>query len=214
MTVLYTPLDIEFTMPPVEDIYKWFDANKIYDPEFWVFKEGRHDWALAAASHVPENWQRIKPYEDWLAQDHKWSENAELVFAPGFEESLPGLAQAIRSMPFLEIGAVGLLKQKKEIEPHTDTKDPTNPKEPRRYMMYLTDIETNTFYVDDKLINIHPDYRAFAFNNTDAKHGAFPPRDDKILMSVVGILDQEWHEELIARSVAKFPDYVMEVEDQ
>jgi hypothetical protein len=212
--ILYTPLDIEFTPPSYDVVDAWFEANKIYDPEFWVFKEGRHNWAIAALSHVPERWDRIAPYERWMAQEFKQSEGAKLNFAPGFEAALPGLAHAVRQMPFLEIGAVGLLKQKKEIEPHRDTWNPTKPMEPSRYMIYVTDPFDNTFYMEDvdgskHLVTIHPEYRAFAFTNTLVKHGAFPPRANKILISVVGILDQPRHEELVNRSVAKFGDYVL-----
>lgn len=213
MTILYTPLDIKFDMPSYDDIIDWFDNNKIYDPDFWVFKEGRHEWALCAASHEPENWQRIKPYNDWLAQDHKESEGAKLRFAPHFCERLPGLVEAIKQMPFKEIGAVGMLKQLKNIEPHVDTYDPTLPLEPRRYMIYLTDPSQNTFYIEDQMHcimpEIHDTYRAFAFNSTDVKHGATPPNDVKILMSVVGILDHDRHNEMIERSVSKFGDYVI-----
>lgn len=221
MTILYTPIDIPDVKIDQVKLLEWFHENKIYDPEFWVFKDGRHEWALAAASQTPENWKRIKPYEDWLEQDHKPSEGAKLQFAPQFEETFPDLARAIRAMPFKEIGAVGLLKQLKYIEPHRDTKDPNNPQEPRRYMIYLTDPNENTFFMTDRYdeehvydLKINPDYPVFAFNNTDVKHGAQPPKGDKILISVVGIIDEERHEELIRRSVAKFEDWVVRLDDE
>lgn len=216
MKVLYTPIDIPNVSCNVERMLDWFEENKIYDPEFWVFKDGRHEWALAAASHEPENWKRIKAYEDWLEQDHKPSEGAELVFAPGFEDACPEIARAIRTLPFVEIGAVGLLKQLKYIEPHRDTKDPNEPTEPRRYMIYLTDPAKNTFFLTDRFdeeqryeVKINPDYPVFAFNNTDAKHGADAPLDTKILISVVGIIDEERHVDLINRSTQKFGDWVV-----
>lgn len=208
MTILYTPLDIKFEMPDQQALLDWFFANQIDEPDYWVFKEGRHEWALAAASQPVDDWTKIKPYEDWLAQKFTESKGAELRFAPGFEQ-FTGLVEAIKQMPFKEIGAVGLLRQLIYIEPHTDTKDITRPKEPCRYMIFLTDPYENTFFIDDELVKIHPDYRAFAFNNTDAKHGAHAPHGVKILISVVGILDHERHEEMIARSVAKFPEYVI-----
>lgn len=213
MTVLYTPLDIKVEPFDEQRLIDWFDENKIDEPDYWVFKEGRHEWALAAASQPVENWQRIKPYEDWLAQGHQQSPDAKLEFAPGFATQFPGLVKAIRQLPFIEIGAVGLLKQLKAIEPHVDTFDPTDPIEPRRYMMYLTAPNENTFYVQQDGTNvnvpINPEYRAFAFNSTDTKHGADFPVGTKILMSIVGILDQEKHEELIAKSLTKFPDWVI-----
>jgi hypothetical protein len=213
MTVLYTPLDIEVEPFESHAVIDWFDANKIDEPDYWVFKEGRHEWALAGASQPVNDWTKIKPYEDWLAQKFEPSTDAELHFAPGFESALPQIVAAIRQMPFKEIGAVGLLKQLIEIDPHTDTHDPSNPTEPSRIMMFLTEPSENTFYMLDqdqvKLAHIHPEYRAFAFNNNAAKHGALPPKDVKILLSVVGILDHAQHQELIERSVAKFADLVI-----
>lgn len=208
MTVLYTPLDIEFEMPDQAELESWFFANQIDEPDYWVFRDGRHQWALAAASQPVQDWTKIKPYEDWLAQEFQESEGAQLHFAPGFEQ-FTGLVDAIKQMPFKEIGAVGLLRQLIYIEPHTDTRDITYPKEPCRYMIFLTDPAENTFYIDDELVKIHPEYRAFAFNNTDAKHGAYAPHGVKILISVVGILDHEQHEKLVDRSVRRFRDFVI-----
>jgi hypothetical protein len=209
VTVLYTPLDIKVGPFDEQKLIEWFNINKIYEPDYWVFKDGRHEWALAGASQPVDNWQRIKPYEDWLAQKFTESDNALLHFAPGFAEAFPALVAVIDQMPFKEIGAIGLLKQLIEIEPHTDTHDPTQPNEPSRCMMFLTDPNENTFYIDGHdPVKIHPDYRAFAFNNKATKHGALPPKGVKILMSVVGILDHDAHDELIARSVNKFPQWV------
>ena len=101
--ILYTPLDIEFDPPAYADVDAWFESNKIYDPEFWVFKEGRHDWAIGALSHEPERWDRIAPYERWMAQEFQQSEGAKLRFAPGFEEALPGLADAVRQLSLIHI---------------------------------------------------------------------------------------------------------------
>jgi hypothetical protein len=208
--ILYTPLDITIEPFNETDLIEWFNCNKIDEPDYWVFKEGRHEWTLAGASQPVSNWQRIKPYEDWLAQKFVESNNAALHFAPGFAEAFPALVNVVHQLPFKEIGAVGLLKQLIEIDPHTDTPDPTNPDEPSRCMMFLTETSENTFYIEGHdPVRIHPEYRAFAFNNTAAKHGALPPRGVKILMSIVGILDHEAHKQLIQRSVNKFPEWII-----
>jgi len=125
----------------------------------------------------------------------------------------PGLVDCIMQLPFVEIGAVGLLKQLKEIEPHVDTFDPTMPTEPRRYLVLLTPPAENTFYIlkNDipEVVPVHPDYRAFAFNSTDTTHGAIAPSGIKILMSVVGILDHDAHAALITRSMDKFKEWTI-----
>ena len=214
MALLYLPLDLDFDIPSPSKVIDWFDRNKIDDPEFWVFKEGRHEWALTATNHEPERWDRIKPYTDWLDQQHQPRGNSELTFNPSFVEEFPELVQAIRQLPFIEIGAAGMLKQLKTIDPHTDTPDPTNPLEPRRYMFYLTEPDNNTFYVqkssgEQVSIVLPPDGRAFVFNNNDALHGASKPNGVKILMSVVGILDHAAHDDMIERSINRYGDYAV-----
>jgi hypothetical protein len=214
MALLYLPLDIDFDIPSPSKVIDWFDRNKIYDPDFWVFKEGRHEWALTATNHTPSRWDRIEPYTDWLGQSHIPREDAMTTFNPSFAEEFPELVRAITQMPFIEIGAAGMLKQLKIIDPHTDTPDPTTPLEPRRYMFYLTEPEGNTFYLqkatgEQVSIQLPRTCRAFAFNSIDALHGATEPCGVKILLSVVGILDHTAHKDLIARSLARYGDYAI-----
>lgn len=214
MKVAYTPLDIKFSIPEVNDVIKWFDANRIQEDDFWVFKDERHEWAIVACREQVQNWRSIDPYTKWIDSKFQMLPVTRLIFAPGFEKLFPELVTVIKKLPFKQIGVAGFLKQLSNIEPHIDTFDLTKPNEPARYLIYITNHDENTFYMEtlsgQRLdIDIHPHYRAFAFNNVDFKHGAETPHKTKILLSVVGILDHDKHDELISRSIRKFKDYVV-----
>jgi hypothetical protein len=45
----------------------------------------------------------------------------------------------------------------------------------------------------------------FAFNNVDVMHGTKPLTKFKLMMGIVGMVDEEQHMALLERSLAKFP---------
>jgi hypothetical protein len=97
-----------------------------------------------------------------------------------------------------------MMRQLGEIDEHRDTYDPNEPQEPRRYLIYLTDPQHNTFWVRNgdqrRVVDIPDQTRVFAFNNSETTHGALPPTGEKILLSVVGIIDDVRHQALLERS--------------
>lgn len=212
MTVIYTPIDIEFEVPDEQSIIDWFHAHKITDTEYWEYAEGRHEWCYVALRKEPENWRTYDAWLDW-AKERKPIKDAGLVFHPGFEEAFPGLAKCIRELPFDQIGTSGFIMQIGTIPPHQDAAYEIT--EPRRYIIYVTDPAYNTFYLehDGKKIfpSIDPKYRCFAFSNSDVLHGAEPTTRTKILLSTVGIMNEQKHKELIERSIAKFSDKVIRI---
>ena len=216
MTVIYTPIDIKFDIPDETSLYEWFENNKVIYSDHWSISEGKHEWALLASREQPDDWSTLDVYEKWMKNPFVEIDNASVFFNPDINDKLESLKELILKLPFKQIGAAGLIKQKDEIELHRDTYDPTQPLEPRRYLALLTDVKKNTFYLknrfDDRKYNIkiHSEYRVFCFNNTDVLHGAYAPFSDngKILLSVIGILDHEQHEKLLKKSIEKFHDYV------
>lgn len=138
MALLFLPLDINFICPPEQEIFEWFENNKILDLGDWNFRDGQHEWALVATGQPVTDWRSISAYASWQKQNYVYSSENKTKFAPGFAEKFPSIVSAIEQMPFKEIGAVGMLKQLAEIEEHRDTYDPNEPVEPRRYMIYLT----------------------------------------------------------------------------
>jgi hypothetical protein len=213
MTLLYTPIDIEFDLPDQDDIVEWFEQNRIEDLGEWNFRDGEHEWALVATGQPVSDWRSVAPYASWQAQGYQHNPNNMTRYAPGFTARFPGLFEAIERLPFREIGVVGMMRQLGEIDEHRDTYDPNEPQEPRRYLLYLTDPHHNTFWVRNgdqrRVVDIPDQTRVFAFNNSETTHGALPPTGEKILLSVVGIIDDARHQALLERSIALYGDYAI-----
>jgi len=214
MTVIYTPIDIEFEMPEEEDIIDWFRDHKITDSDYWEYKEGRHTWCYVALRKEPTSWRTYDAWLDW-ANSREPIDDFGVFFHPTFEERFPGLAYAVRQLPFSQIGTSGFIMQMGAIPPHNDTFDPSLPTEPRRYIIYATDPKYNTFYLEHNGKKYYPEidkkYRCFAFNNDDIVHGADNTNRTKILLSTVGVIDHNKHNELLDRSIKKFKDKVIRI---
>ena len=214
MTILYTPIDIEFDMPKEQDIIDWFEEHKILDTDYWEYTQNRHTWCLVVSRQPHEDWRRYKVWQSWT-NNRTAIDNPGLFFHPGFAEQFPGLANAISQLPFSQIGGGGFIKQMSEIPAHQDTDTGFDVTEPKRYLIYVTNPTHNTFYLEHQGKKYYPEidnkYRCFAFNNNDVLHGAESPSATKILLSVTGIIDNTQHTKLINRSMLKFKDKVIKV---
>jgi hypothetical protein len=212
MTIIYTPIDIEFEIPDEQEIVDWFNNHKIKEKDYWEYEQGRHEWCYVALRKEPKDWHTYEAWLDW-STERKPIKDAGLFFYPGFEERFPGLAKCVRELPFAQIGTSGFIMQIGEIPPHQDAAYEIT--EPRRYIIYVTDPDYNTFYLEHQGKRIFPEidkkYRCFAFNNSDVQHGAVPTNRTKILLSTVGIMDETKHQELLERSIKKFADKVLRI---
>jgi len=215
MTILFTPIDIDFEMPGEQELIDWYNSHVILDTDYWEYTENRHQWCLVASRQNLSNWRSFDGWKTWT-QNRELIHSNNLFFHDDFEQKFPSLANAIRQLPFKEIGAAGFIKQMgSEIRPHNDTDNDYDFIEPRRYVFFVSKIEENTFYLmpnGTKVYpNIHPKYRLSAFNNSACPHGADAPRGWKMLLSITGILDKEKHEALLQRSIEKFVDKVIRI---
>ena len=212
--ILYTPIDIEFDMPTEQKIIDWFHSHKIQESDYWEKKQNRHEWCYVALRKEPDSWYTYDAWVDW-STERQPIDNPKLIFHPGFEKEFPGLAKCVRELPFDQVGTSGFIMQLSEIPPHKDAIMSYDPTEPRRYVIYVTNPEENTFYLKHNgkkyYPKIDPKYRCFAFNNNDIEHGADSPKGTKILLSTVGIINTKKHNELIARSIDKFKDKVINI---
>jgi hypothetical protein len=213
MTLAYTPIDIAIELPDEQFILDWFEQHKVVDTDYWEYQANRHTWAIVACTKNLDNWRKI----DFSLWENRRDSvpDPSLFFHPGFIEAFPSLAEAIKKLPFKQLTYAGMILQMGEIGSHQDTYDHNDPSEPRRYNIYLTDPEYNTFYMckEENSERAKPKfddtYRCFAFNNSECWHGAEPTNRPKIMIATTGIVDNEAHKELIARSVEKFKDKVL-----
>lgn len=210
MNLAYLPIDIPMPILNETKLLEWFENHKLLDTDYWEYQQGRHTWALVSTCKMTTDWRR---FDSTMWENRRVeSENQGVLFHPGFQDEFPEIANCIKQLPFKQLTVSGMLYQMNEISTHKDTADPHNPTEPRRYTIYLTNPEYNTFYVsktetsEKVLVKVDPNYSCFVFNNTNVWHGALKNNRPKIILTTAGILDNEKHEELLARSLEKFKD--------
>jgi hypothetical protein len=208
MKLAYLPIDIPTPIVDEKKILDWFENHKLLDTDYWEYQQGRHAWAMTSTCTPPKHWRR---YDSEMWQNRRQiGDNQGVLFHPGFEDAFPEIANCIKQLPFKQLTVSGMLFQLGEIPPHQDETDIWNPTEPRRYSIYLTSSEHNTFYVSktpdsEKIfVNINPEYSCFVFNNTDCWHGAIKNDRPKIILTTAGILDNDKHNLLLEKSLKKF----------
>ena len=145
MNLAYLPIDIPMPVLNEQKILNWFESHKLLDQDYWEYQQGRHAWAMTSTCTQPKDWRRYDA-EMW-ANRREEGDNNGILFHPGFSNEFPELANCIKQLPFKQLSVSGMLYQLNEIPVHQDTADPRTPDEPRRYTIYLTAPEHNTFYV-------------------------------------------------------------------
>jgi len=208
MNLAYTPINIYCPIPDQALLLEWFHTHKLLDTDYWEYTEDRHVWAKVVTSTEPNHWRRYDKVE-W---DNRRVpiDNPGIFFHPGFEKTFPDIANCIRQLPFKQLSIGGMLYQLGEIPLHQDTYDIHEPSEPRRYTIYLTNPDENTFYLSkdessEKIyIKINKEYGCFVFNNSQMLHGASPKLGEKIILTMAGIIDNDKHVALIEQSLLKF----------
>ena len=210
--LLYVPIDIEVELPSEEDLLDFHNNNCYTSNDYEDYLDGRHNFCLIASRHNFEDWRSWphEIYNDKAKYKQLLEGHNELFWAKGFRERFPQLTALINAAPFKQIAGVGFMLQMGPYRAHNDSKDPTDPLEPRRYNALLTNPAHNTFWLEadgEKIYpKVDPKYPMFAFNNTDVKHGTNDITGLKIVMAWMGVIDHEKHEALINRSVEKFRD--------
>lgn len=210
--LIYLPIDIDVEWPDEATLVDWFHQHKLLDTDYWEYESNRHTWAMTSTCKTPKDWRR---YDNTMWENRREEGvNEGVLLHPGLEEAFPSIANCIKQLPFKQLTVSGMLYQMGEIPPHKDAPDKHNPTEPRRYTIYLTDPNHNTFYFSDNESGENKIYPklvspCFAFNNEDAWHGAIATNRPKIILTTAGIIDNEKHEALLKRSLEKYKDYAL-----
>lgn len=210
--LLYTQIDIPITLPEPADMEDFHWSHCVLNKDYEDIIQNRHDYTVACSRYPMDDWRILptKQYmdkKDWKIEGREY----QLNWNPDFAKRFPTIVDAILAAPFKEIAFAGWMRQISEYPAHTDSYDPLKPTEPRRYNILLTEPEHNTFWMrDENGEEWRPDsskeYPMFAFNNIDTLHGTKPITKFKLMLGIVGIIDDDKHQELIKRSVTKFPE--------
>jgi hypothetical protein len=211
--LIYTQIDIPVVLPDPADMEDFHRSHGTVNKDYEDIIQNRHDYTVACSRYDVDDW-RILPTKQYMdKKDWKVSncDKYHLNWNPDFVKRFPTLVEAILATPYKEIAFAGWMRQINPYPAHRDSHDPLQPMEPRRYNILLTEPEYNTFWMEDgKGGEVCPvgskEYPIFAFNNTDVQHGTKPLTKFKLMMGIVGIVDDEKHRQLIERSVNKFPD--------
>jgi hypothetical protein len=175
-------------------------------------------------------WDGLALYEDEnLLKDAAWRTKV----SPELAKSQPKYLQRILDeMPFVRIRSVRLWSAHRTIIAHYDGNMPPEldgiMKFPTEIRIMLDDQNPKeTFWLcsskkhkpnskeivpdeDRYYVTLPPETNAFVWNNEDFLHGAdYNPPYRKILVVIKGWVDVERLEELLDRSIAKYPDYVI-----
>jgi hypothetical protein len=210
--LLYTQIDIPIKLPEPADLEDFHWSHCVLNKDYEDIIQNRHDYTVACSRYPMDDWRQLPTTQymdksDWKITDREY----KLNWNPEFVKRFPTIVEAIQSAPFKEIAFAGWMRQINEYSAHTDSYDPLQPLEPRRYNILLTEPEHNTFWMEDGhgkewRPDSSKDYPMFAFNNTDVLHGTKPITKFKLMLGIVGIIDDTKHTELIKRSVNKFPE--------
>ena len=210
--LIYAQIDIPIVLPDSKDMEDFHFTHGTLNKDYEDIIQNRHDYTVACSRYPVDNW-RILPTAKYMDKEDwkKSSEEYKLNWSPDFVKRFPTLVDAILAAPFKEIAFAGWMRQINPYILHRDSHDQQQPMEPRRYNILLTEPEHNTFYMEDgQGGEVRPtssrEYPMFAFNNTDVLHGTKALTKFKLMMGIVGIIDKEKHEQLIHRSVNKFPE--------
>jgi len=210
--IVYTPLDIKFTLPNYFDVLTYVNDNYVIGLEEHT---GYTSWQCPIATPFPVlDWRKA----DQIYPPVELSEFKQLNFVPGILEKFPELQSIIDSLPYKTLYGVGFNLHLTTLPAHRDVLvDPIPPNLERINILISPHYGEDSFFLQSTLEStpIYPvileEYPAYAFNDTVMYHGADPVLDNRIIMVFVGILDKEKHQELITRSVKKFKDYIIEI---
>jgi hypothetical protein len=210
--LLYAQVDVPIKLPDPDDMRDFHITHGVLNRDYEDAIQNRHDYTVACSRYPMDDW-RILPTAQYMdKKDWKFADQPyQLNWNPDFEKRFPTLVEGIKCAPFKEIAFAGWMRQISPYGAHTDSYDQLSPLEPRRYNILLTEPEHNTFFMEDGNDGeVRPisssEYPMFVFNNTDVRHGTKPITKFKLMMGIVGIIDDDKHRELLHRSVQKFPE--------
>jgi hypothetical protein len=210
--IVYTPIDLPCRVPDHKLLVDYIQKNHIINLQdtygYTSLLAG-----IASRYHV-DDWRDAN---DVFADDgYELTDDYSLHHPIGATELFPDLFGLLKALPYKQILGAALSLHTNYLAPHDDDVDNNFPSSPERYNVLLSPhYEQDSFFICKEKTStrdypvILKDYPVYAFNNKDIYHGADPVLDRRVIMICSGILDEEKHQALIARSVEKFKDYVI-----
>ncbi|MBO01932.1 MAG: hypothetical protein CMG35_04765 [Candidatus Marinimicrobia bacterium] len=198
MVLMYTPIDLPEMKVDRDEFIKWHESKRKRNQDNIAYstKDFIAPWLVSFAFH----------------KDYGWC-NRFLKVIPNFQDIL------YNHLPYNDVVYVNFLEQKIPCQLHQDVGSrPDKEDEPGSYKAFMVYDKPLMYFqekrdVEDKIYINHPNHltKWFAINNYDALHAADLPKspDRKIIMTILGKLNKEKHQEILKRSLEKYKDYTI-----
>ncbi len=195
---MYTPIDLPEMKVDRDEFIKWHESKRKRNQDNIAYstKDFIAPWLVSFAFH----------------KDYGWC-NRFLKVIPNFQDIL------YNHLPYNDVVYVNFLEQKIPCQLHQDVGSrPDKEDEPGSYKAFMVYDKPLMYFqekrdVEDKIYINHPNHltKWFAINNYDALHAADLPKspDRKIIMTILGKLNKEKHQEILKRSLEKYKDYTI-----
>ena len=204
--VTYTPLDVPYVECDGDTIKRYMDKRSSRTDYSWT-EDIDQPW-----NHVIVRSPRVPVLEDEIPGSG---------WRPDFKRLFPTVVSAVESLPYTSISYVYLFEQVIPVKPHYDHvgKNSNTHLEPASYRITLLMEDEEAFYICNDTecsTYTHPRYptdtNTWAFSNETRPHGSLMPKQGKrkiLLIVGGGVLNENVHNELLNRSIAKYSDYVI-----
>ena len=195
---LYTPIDLPEMEVDRQEFITWHEANR---------KRNANNIGHSTKDFIAP-WLVSFAYK----KESGWNDSLLKV--------IPNLKNIVENyLPFTDITYINFLEQKIPCQLHQDVGSrPDKEDEPGSYKAFMVYDKPLMYFqekrdVEDKIYINHPNHltKWFAINNYDALHAADLPKspDRKIIMTILGKLNKEKHQEILKRSLEKYKDYTI-----
>jgi len=223
MAIAFLPIDIDVRLPDEKKLLEYCEQHKL--PKIKDSVDAVSYWDLVPVIGRLSSSQ-------WL--DTEYARNVlynrynpglgECQYANDIDKVFPEIPYMLEQLPFSELTMVTMMIQKTYVQPHVDphmgdiVNDPYEisiHNEPHRYNIQLTQHVDNAFFVcetkDSEKIypKITRERPCFAFCERYHFHGSEYVGENKIQLSVFGIVDRVKHKDMVIRSLIKHRDEVI-----
>lgn len=202
--ILYSPIDIP--TPEIDSIKlnNLFEKNcLLHYTKLWNFYTIKAE--NIKINNTPEGFRK-----NWL---NRYNPEIITEWDNDFEEYFPEMISFLNLLPFKKLTHINILKQLKDIPPHIDyDKDEQTKYDNLCYKWLAVPGDHDSFFIEKEerlFVNPPNNFKCFVIQETKAKHGAIKRNNNKLILSIFGIIDLEKHKSLIKRSLERFDDYVI-----